>query len=408
MIKAAARRGLRGTRRLSTINEVVIVGTARTPIGSFNGALGKLSAPELGAVAITAALERAKVSKESVEQVWMGNVISSGLGQAPARQAAQFAGLPDSTCCTTVNKVCSSGMKAMVLGAQQIALGNAEVVVTGGMESMTNVPYYLPKARWGQRMGDATMVDGMIADGLWDVYGKCHMGSYAELCAETHGITREDQDAHAEESYSRARAAYEAGLFDEIAPVTVKGRKGDVVVSADEECFTQAGSVAKARPAFKKTGGTVTAANSSTLSDGAAAIVLMSRAAAEAAGAPVLGTLAGYADAEQAPAWFTTAPSAAIPKALAHAQLDADQVDFFEINEAFSVVSVANNRLLELPPEKVNVLGGAVALGHPIGCSGARIVVTLLSVLKQRGGRYGVAGICNGGGGASAVVIGPP
>jgi len=332
----------------------------------------------------------------------MGNVIASGMGQAPARQAAQMAGLPDSTCCTTVNKVCSSGMKAVTLGSQEIVLGNADVLVAGGMESMSNVPYYLPKARFGARMGDATMVDGLVFDGLWDPYDNCHMGGHAELCAETHGITREMQDAHADESYRRARAA---SFGDEIAPVTVKSRKGDVIVTADDECAPEPRPASAAKPAFKKKDGTVTAANASTISDGAAALVLMSRSQAEAAGAPILATIRSSADAEQEPCWFTTAPAAAIPKALARAGLAISDVDFFEINEAFSVVSVANNQLLGLDPTRVNVRGGAVSIGHPIGASGARIVVTLLSVLREKGGKIGVAGICNGGGGASAIVI---
>jgi len=393
-------------RRLSSAakspRDAVIVGVARTPVGGFNGSLAALKAPELGSAAICAALDRAGVPKESVEQCWMGNVIASGMGQAPARQAAQMAGLPDSTCCTTVNKVCSSGMKAVTLGSQEIVLGNADVLVAGGMESMSNVPYYLPKARFGARMGDATMVDGLVFDGLWDPYDNCHMGGHAELCAETHGITREMQDAHADESYRRARAA---SFGDEIAPVTVKSRKGDVIVTADDECAPEPRPASAAKPAFKKKDGTVTAANASTISDGAAALVLMSRSQAEAAGAPILATIRSSADAEQEPCWFTTAPAAAIPKALARAGLAISDVDFFEINEAFSVVSVANNQLLGLDPTRVNVRGGAVSIGHPIGASGARIVVTLLSVLREKGGKIGVAGICNGGGGASAIVI---
>mmetsp|Transcript_42739 Transcript_42739/g.142222 ORF Transcript_42739/g.142222 Transcript_42739/m.142222 type:complete len:405 (+) Transcript_42739:30-1244(+) len=393
-------------RRLSSAakspRDAVIVGVARTPVGGFNGSLAALKAPELGSAAIAAALDRAGVPKESVEQCWMGNVIASGMGQAPARQAAQMAGLPDSTCCTTVNKVCSSGMKAVTLGSQEIVLGNADVLVAGGMESMSNVPYYVPKARFGARMGDATMVDGLVFDGLWDPYDNCHMGGHAELCAETHGITREMQDAHADESYRRARAA---SFADEITPVTVKSRKGDVTVTADDECAPEPRPASAAKPAFKKNGGTVTAANASTISDGAAALVLMSRSQAEAAGAPILATIRSSADAEQEPCWFTTAPAAAIPKALARAGLAISDVDFFEINEAFSVVSVANNQLLGLDPTRVNVRGGAVSIGHPIGASGARIVVTLLSVLREKGGKIGVAGICNGGGGASAIVI---
>nr|AFA36454.3 acetyl-CoA acetyltransferase [Isochrysis sp. CCMM5001] len=382
---------------------VCIVGAARTPLGGFNGSLASLSAPQLGAAAIIGALAKAGVAKEAVEQCWMGNVVSAGVGQAPARQAARAAGLADSTCCTTVNKVCSSGMKAIVLGAQQIMLGQTEVVVAGGMESMSNIPYYAPKVRFGARMGNATMVDGMIHDGLWDPYGNCHMGTYAELCAETHGITKDMQDAHADESYNRARSA---SFEDEVVPVTVKSRKGETIISLDDEIAQPPKPASSAKPAFKRDGGTVTAANASTISDGAAALVLMSRAAAKAHGATVLATIRGFGDAEQEPEWFTTAPSAAIPRALANAGLSGvSSVDFFEINEAFSVVSLANNKLLGLDPNKVNIRGGAVALGHPIGASGARIVVTLLSVLRDKGGKIGVAGICNGGGGASAIVI---
>tara|TARA_B110001452_G_scaffold245690_1_gene230514 strand:- start:658 stop:1875 length:1218 start_codon:yes stop_codon:yes gene_type:complete len=395
-------------RALSTAaspRDVCIVAACRTPIGGFNGSLAAVPAAKLGATAITGVLKRAGVPATAVEECWMGNVLSAGVGQAPARQAARAAELPDSTICTTVNKVCSSGMKAIVLGAQQIQLGIADVVVAGGMESMSNVPYFVPKARFGARMGDAKMVDGMVADGLWDPYGDCHMGGYAELCADTHGIDRGAQDAHADESYRRSRAAHAEGKFaDEVEPVVIAGRKGSVEVTADDEPQSEPRPAAKARAAFKKDG-TVTAANASTISDGAAAVLLMSRAAAEQHGCTVLATIRGYGDAEQEPAWFTTAPAAALPKAAAHAGVALDEIDYFEINEAFSVVSVANQRMLSLDAAKVNVNGGAVALGHPIGGSGARIVVTLLSVLKQNGARLGAAGICNGGGGASAIVI---
>jgi acetyl-CoA C-acetyltransferase len=386
--------------------EVCIVAAARTPIGGFNGSLAPLSAPQLGAAAISGALAKAGLDGSAVQQCWMGNVLSVGVGQAPARQAARAAGLPDSTECTTINKVCSSGMKAIVLGAQQIELGLVDVVVAGGFESMSNVPYTLPKARWGGRMGDAKMVDVMVSDGLWDPYGDCHMGKYAELCASTYNITREDQDAHADESYRRARAAAEANaLADEIVPVTVKQGRKEAVVTLDDEPQSAPRPASAGRPAFQKENGTVTAANASTISDGAAAVVLMSRAAAEKHGCTVLATLKGYGDAEQDPAFFTTAPALALPKALAHAGVSQEAVDLFEINEAFSVVSVANNRILNLDPAKVNVDGGAVSLGHPIGASGARIVVSLLHVLKRRGGKIGAAAICNGGGGASALVV---
>ena len=403
--RAAARRFL-SSSAAGGGGGVCIVAAARTPIGGFNGSLAPLTAPQLGAAAISAALARAGVDKAAVEQCWMGNVLSAGMGQAPARQAARLAELPDSTECTTGNKVCSSGLKAIVLAAQQIQLGLADVAVAGGFESMSNVPYTVPKARWGSRMGHAQMVDIMVADGLWDPYGDCHMGGYAELCADTHSITREDQDAHADESYRRSRAAIAAGAFaDEICPVTVpKGRGKTVEVAADDEPASEPRPAAKGKPAFQKEG-TVTAANASTISDGAAAVVLMSRAAAEKHGCTVLATIKGYGDAEQEPSLFTTAPAKALPKAAAHAGVSLGEVDFFEINEAFSVVSCANNKLLGLDPQKVNVHGGAVSLGHPIGASGARIVVTLLSVLKQHGGKIGAAGICNGGGGASALVL---
>lgn len=393
-----------------TAAQAVIVAAKRTPIGGFNGKLASIAAPQLGAHAIRAAVAATHLKPADIQQVWMGNVVSANLGQAPARQAALAAGLGEHTVCTTVNKVCSSGLKAAVLAAQQIELSLADAVVAGGFESMSNAPYYLPKARWGMRMGHAQAIDGVIEDGLWDPHGKCHMGSYAELCAEEYAISRAAQDAHADASYARAAAAIASGAFDsEIAPVELPSKRGGpaVVVATDEEASRDDRKpAASARPAFKKgDDATVTAANASTLSDGAAALVLMSRAAAEAANQPILATVRGYADAEQAPAWFTTAPAAAIPKALAHAGVALLDVDYFEINEAFSVVSVANNQLLGLDAERVNVNGGAVALGHPIGASGARIVVTLLSVLAQRGGRIGVAAICNGGGGASALVV---
>jgi len=386
---------------------VYIVAAARTAIGGFNGSLASLNAPKLGAHAISAALQRGGVTAEEVDEVYMGNVLSAGIGQAPTRQAALHAGLSPSVICTTVNKVCASGMKSVMIGAQQIQLGSAGVVVAGGMESMTNVPYYLPKARFGARMGDSVMVDGMVKDGLWDPYNEFHMGMCAEACAETHGISREDQDAHARESYRRAQEATKAGKFDaEITPIEIatKGKKPAAPVTADEEVSNDPSRLASARPAFKKDG-TVTAGNSSTLSDGAAALVLTSGARAKEKGWPVVARIIGYADAAQEPIKFTTSPALAIPKALKRAGVDITEVDAFEINEAFSVVSVANNRLLNLPEDRVNVLGGAVSMGHPIGASGARIIVTLLSVLGQRGGRYGVAGICNGGGGASAVVV---
>jgi len=385
--------------------DVCIVAAARTPIGGYNGTLAKLSAPQLGAHAIKAACERAGVGVDSVQEVYMGNVLSANIGQAPARQAALAAGLLTSTVCTTVNKVCASGMKALMLGSQQIQLGFADVVLAGGMESMTNVPYYAPKARFGARMGDTTLVDGMVKDGLWDPYNEFHMGMCAEDCAQLHKVSRADQDDHAMESYRRSRAATDAGHFRrEIAPMVIPGRKGDMTVDSDEEVFNDASKLASARAAFKRDG-TVTAGNSSTLSDGAAAILVVSGEEASRRGLPVLARLRGYADAAQDPIQFTTSPSLAIPLALSRAGVAQTEVDAFEINEAFSVVSVANNRILGLDPERVNMFGGAVSMGHPIGASGMRIIVTLLTALDHVDGRFGVASICNGGGGASAVVL---
>lgn len=388
------------------MKEVYIVAAVRTPIGSFGGSLSGFSATQLGGFAIKEAVNRAGISADQVEEVYFGNVLSANLGQAPATQAAKFAGLGDIPS-TTINKVCASGTKAIMLAAQSIALGQRDVVVAGGMESMSNVPFYLDKARTGYRLGHAQLTDGLIKDGLWDVYNDYHMGSAAELCAAECQISREEQDAFAIESYKRSQKAFEAGKFkEEIVPIEVVGRKGDVkVIAEDEEIYAvDFAKIPGLRPVFKKDG-TVTAANASTLNDGAAALVLMSKEKVEALGVKPLGRILGYGDAQQAPEWFTTAPSQAIPRALEHAGISAEQVDFYEINEAFSVVSLANNKLLKLNPEQVNVNGGAVSLGHPLGASGARIVVTLLSVLAQNSGKIGVAGICNGGGGASAIVI---
>ncbi|SHI83707.1 acetyl-CoA C-acetyltransferase [Hymenobacter daecheongensis DSM 21074] len=387
--------------------EVVIVAAVRTPIGSFGGSLSSLSATELGAIALKGALEKAGVDPKEVQQVIMGNVISANLGQAPARQAAKKAGLPDTVECTTVNKVCASGTKAIMYAAQAIMLGQADVVLAGGMESMSNVPYYLDKARFGAKYGHGQMIDGLVRDGLWDPYHDYAMGNAAENTAKEMGFTREQQDAFAMESYTRSANAAKAGKKkDEIVPVTIENRGKTTVVEDDEEYlkvdFTK---VPGLKPAFVKDGGTVTAANASTLNDGAAAVLLMSREKAEALGVTPLAIIRGFADAEQAPEWFTTTPSLAIPKALKNAGVDASEVDFYEINEAFSVVSLANNKLLNLEGSKVNVYGGAVSLGHPLGASGARIVTTLLSVLRQEGGKIGVTGICNGGGGASSLVI---
>ncbi|MEE1944599.1 acetyl-CoA C-acyltransferase [Pedobacter sp. KR3-3] len=388
------------------MREVVIVAAVRTPVGSFGGSLAGFSATQLGGLAIKAAVAKAGLAPEHIQEVYMGNVLSANLGQAPATQAAKFAGLPDLPA-TTINKVCASGTKAVMLAAQSIALGNADIIVAGGMESMSNVPYYLDKARNGYRLGHGQLTDGLIKDGLWDVYNDYHMGSAAELCAEICHISREAQDNFAIESYKRAQAAQSAGKFsDEIVPVEIKDRKGEITLfSNDEEpAAVKFDKIPSLKPVFKKDG-TVTAANASTLNDGAAALVLMSAERAKEMGIKPLAKVLAYADAQQAPEWFTTAPSKAIPLALSKANLTTADVDFFEINEAFSVVSLANNQELGLKEEQVNVNGGAVAIGHPLGASGARIIVTLLSVLAQNQGKIGVAGICNGGGGASAIVI---
>lgn len=388
------------------MKEVVIVAATRTPIGSFGGSLAALNATQLGALAIKSAIEKSGLKPDQIQEVYMGNVLSANLGQAPATQAAIFAGLPYLPA-TTVNKVCASGMKAIMLAAQSIAIGQNDIVVAGGMESMSNVPYYLDKARNGYRLGNGQITDGLIKDGLWDVYNDYHMGSAAELCATDCHISREEQDAFAIESYNRAQKAQAEGKFkDEITPVELKDKKGDTTLFAEDEepKAVKFEKIPSLKPVFKKDG-TVTAANASTLNDGAAALVLMSKEKADELGIKPLAQIIAHADAQQAPEWFTTAPSKAIPLALHRAGLSADQIDFFEINEAFSVVSIANNQLLKLDPAKVNVNGGAVSLGHPLGASGARIIVTLLSVLQQNKGKYGAAGICNGGGGASAMVI---
>lgn len=389
------------------MKEVYIVAAARTPIGSFNGALAPLSATELGAIAIKKALEQAGIQATEVNEVYMGNVIAANLGQAPATQAGIYAGIPNTTPFTTVNKVCASGMKAVMLAAQSIQLGQNEVVVAGGMESMSNVPYYLDKFRNGGRLGHAQVTDGILKDGLTDVYNNYHMGNAAELCATEYNISREAQDAYAISSYQRAKAAWEAGKFDkEIAPVEIPVKGKEPVVVREDEDFRKVSfeKIPGLRPVFDKNG-TITAANASNLNDGASAIVLMSKEKAEALGIKPLARILGYADAQQAPEWFTTAPAKAIPLALARAGVKADAVDFYEINEAFAVVCIANNQLLGLDANKVNVYGGGVSIGHPIGSSGARIIATLCSVLHQESGKIGVAGICNGGGGASAIVV---
>lgn len=389
------------------MKEVVIVSAVRTPIGSWGGSLKDFSATQLGAIAIKGALDRIRLDVKEVHDVLMGSVMQANLGQAPARQAAKFAGLPDEVNCTTVNKVCASGMKAIMQAAQSIMLGDAEVVVAGGMESMSNVPFYSPNLRWGNKYGDVKMIDGLAKDGLTDVYGNFPMGNCAENTASEMKISREDQDAFAVQSYQRSQASVSEGKFaDEIVPVEIPQRKGDpVIFSKDEEPFNvKFDKIPTLNSAFIK-GGSVTAANASTMNDGAAALILMSREKADALGLKPLAVIRGYADAEQAPEWFTTAPSKAVPKAVAKAGLNMEDVEYFELNEAFSVVGLANCQLMNLKPEQVNVNGGAVALGHPLGASGARIVVTLLHVLAQKNAKIGAAGICNGGGGASAVVI---
>jgi len=386
---------------------VYIVSAVRTPIGSFGGSLKDISATKLGATAIQAAIERAGIAGSEVDEVIMGCVLQANLGQAPARQAAKFAGLPDSVVCTTVNKVCASGMKAIMQGAQAILLGDASVVVAGGMENMSSVPFYAGAMRWGNKYGDTTLTDGLSRDGLTDVYHQYAMGNAAELCASKYNFTREDQDAFAVSSYTKSRAAWEAKAFDaEIVPLAIPQRSGDpIMFSKDEEPFNvKFEKIPGLKPAFIKDG-TITAANASTMNDGAAALVLMSQEKAEALGIKPLAILKSYADAEQAPEWFTTAPALAVPKALEKAGISSSDLDCIELNEAFSVVGLVNTQIMQLDPAKVNVKGGAVSIGHPLGCSGARIVVTLIHALKDRSGKYGAAGICNGGGGASAVVI---
>ena len=387
--------------------EVYIVSAVRTPLGSFNGSLSTVPAPKLGAAAIKGALKKSGIDASEVQEVFMGNVLQAGVGQAPARQAAIFAGISPEVPCTTVNKVCASGMKAVMLGAQSIMLGLNDCVVAGGMENMSMVPHYLPGTRKGHKLGDFKAVDGLVHDGLMDVYNNYHMGNAAELCANECNISREEQDAFAIESYRRSAAAWEAGLFkDEVIPVEVPQRRGDPkIVDTDEE-FTNViiEKVPKLRGAFQKDG-TVTAANASTINDGAAALILMSGEKMEELGLTPLAKIAGFGDAALAPEYFTKAPSKAIPIALKRAGLKIEDIDYWEINQAFSVVSLANMGILGLDAAKVDVKGGAVSLGHPLGTSGARILVTLIYVLKHHEGKYGAAGICNGGGGASAMVL---
>ncbi|RYY19416.1 MAG: acetyl-CoA C-acyltransferase [Chitinophagaceae bacterium] len=388
-------------------NEVVIIAAVRTPIGSFGGALKDFSATKLGALAIKGALDKAGLSGTEVDDVLMGCVIQANLGQAPARQAAILAGLPKEVNCTTVNKVCASGMKSISQAAQSIALGDAEVVIAGGMESMSNVPYYAENMRWGNKYGNVSFIDGLAKDGLTDVYDGLAMGNAAELCASECGISRKDQDDFAIRSYERSQKAWNDGAFrDEIIPVAIPQRKGEpIMMEKDEEPFNvKFDKIPELKPAFQKNG-TVTAANASTMNDGAAALVLMSAGKAASLGLKPIARILSYADAEQAPEWFTTTPSLAVPLAVKKAGLQMNDISFWELNEAFAVVGIENTKRMQLNPSKVNVHGGAVSIGHPLGCSGARIIVTLLNVLKRNNARYGAAGICNGGGGASAMVI---
>jgi acetyl-CoA C-acetyltransferase len=387
--------------------EVYIVAAVRTPIGSFGGCLCSLSATQLGAIAIKGALDKINLNTALVDEVIMGSVLQAGLGQAPARQASKGAGLPDKVIATTVNKVCASGMKAIAMATQNILLGDADIVVAGGMESMSNAPFYNSTQRWGNKYGDISMQDGLAKDGLMDAYDKVAMGNFADLCAKENNISRADQDAFAVASYQKSQAATEKGLFTtEIIPVSIPQKKGEpIVIIKDEEPFNvKFDKIAQLNPAFSKEG-TVTAANASTMNDGAAALILMSGEKVKELGITPLSKIISYADAEQDPKWFTTTPALAIPKALKKANLTKDQIDYFEFNEAFSVVGIVNTQLLNLDPNKVNINGGAVSLGHPLGCSGARIVVTLMNVLEQNNRKYGAAAICNGGGGASALII---
>ena len=387
--------------------EVYIVAAVRTPIGSFGGTLSSLSATALGAIAIKGALEKAGLSKDLVDEVIMGSVIQAGLGQAPARQAAKAAGLPDKVICTTINKVCASGMKSIAIAAQNIILGDADIIIAGGMESMSNVPFYNTTQRWGNKYGDTVLQDGLAKDGLVDVYDKVAMGNFADACATKYNVSREAQDTFAVNSYKKAQAATEHGWFkNEIVPVEIPQKKGAaLIIDKDEEpSKVNFDKLPQLNPAFSKEG-TVTAANASTMNDGAAAVVLMSAEKAKELGIQPIAIIKSFADAEQDPKWFTTSPSLALPKALKKANLTINDIQFFEFNEAFSVVGIVNTEILKIDPSKVNVHGGAVALGHPLGCSGARIIVSLVHILRKHKAKYGAAAICNGGGGASAMVI---
>lgn len=389
------------------MKNIVIASAVRTPIGSFQGSLSSIPATMLGAKAIEGAIKKINIDPKLIDEVFMGNVLQANLGQAPARQAAIFAGIPEETPCTTINKVCSSGMKSIISAIQSIACGDNNIVVAGGMENMSNIPHYLANGRTGQKLGDLKLIDGLVKDGLTDVYNKVHMGNCAEICAKEMSFSREEQDDFAINSYNKSKKAWEQNKFDdEIVPVEVPQRKGDPIIVKEDEEYKKVNleKIPVLRPVFEKEG-TVTAANASTLNDGAAAIILMSEEKAKELNINPIAKIRSYADAGQKPEWFTTAPAKAISLAIKKANLDIADVDCFELNEAFSVVGLANVKLLDIKQEKVNINGGAVSLGHPLGCSGARIVVTLINVLKQEQAKIGVAGICNGGGGASAIII---
>ena len=389
------------------MKNVVITSYSRTPIGSFGGGLSSISATKLGAHAIKSALQKINLSPNLVEELYMGNVISSGIGQAPAKQCAIYAELGPNIPCTTINKVCSSGMKSIMMAAQAIKSGDADIIVAGGMESMSNIPYYIPKARNGHKFGHGKIMDGLVLDGLTDVYSGDVMGVCGELCAEEMNISREEQDDFAIESYNRSKKAWENGYFkDEVSPIEIPQRRGDSIIIEEDEEFKNVNieKIKKLRTVFKKEG-TITAGNASTLNDGAAALILMSEEKAKELGIKPIAKINSYSDASQEPEWFTTSPAKAIPLALNKANLKIEDIDYWELNEAFSVVGIANTKKLKLNPDKVNIYGGAVSLGHPLGCSGARIVTTLLSVLINNDAKFGGAGICNGGGGASAMII---
>jgi acetyl-CoA C-acetyltransferase len=387
-------------------SEVYIVSALRTPIGSFGGALKDISATRLGSLVIRELISRNGLPVNKVDDVFMGAVLQANLGQAPARQAAKFAGLSDTVNCTTINKVCASGMKSIAIGAQHILLGDSQVVIAGGMESMSNVPFYADQMRWGNKYGNSILIDGLAKDGLTDVYDGKAMGNAAELCASTCGISRQDQDKFAIESYRRSQEAWKTGKFeDEVIPVEIQKKGETIRILQDEEPFNvKFDKIPTLKPAFQKDG-TVTAANASSMNDGAAAMMLVSEEKLKSLGLKPLAKILSFADAEQAPEWFTTSPSIAVPRAVEKAGLTMKDIEYWELNEAFAVVGIENSKRMDLDPSKVNIHGGAVSLGHPLGCSGARILVTLLNILKQEKARYGAAGICNGGGGASAMVI---